>query len=62
MEGREEFAGEQGREAAVLPGETLLVEETIVDHYESVDGTPATRSQGVEAFATRLPMMSLTSR
>ena len=38
-----EFAGEQWREAVVLPGEAHLVEETIVYHSESLDGAPATR-------------------
>lgn len=38
-----EVTGEQWREAVVLPGEAHLVEETIVYHYESLDGAPATR-------------------
>ena len=37
----------------VLPGEAHLVEETIGSHYESVDGAPATREPGVEAFAPK---------
>ena len=57
-----EVTEEQGREAVVLPGEAHRVEETIVYHYESLEGAPATREQGVEAFAPRLPMIPLTSR
>ena len=38
-----EFAGEQWQKAVVLPREAHLVEETIVYHYESLDGAPATR-------------------
>ena len=48
-----EVAGELWREAVVLPGEAHLVEETIGSHYESVNGAPATREQGVEAFAPK---------
>ena len=48
-----EVAGEQWRAAGVLPGEAHLVEETIVSHSESLDGAPATREQGVEAFAPK---------
>jgi hypothetical protein len=58
-----EVAGAQWGEAVVLPGEAHLVEETIGSHYESVDGAPATREQGVEAFAPkRNPQCSLPWR
>jgi hypothetical protein len=48
-----EVAGEQWREAVVLPGDAHRGEETVGYHYERLDGALATREQGVEAFAPK---------